>query len=58
MQKKGRPLHLTPKALLHNLMMNAGRTVPHDSYFELRGDNGTDVLARVFADLRQAIAQE
>ena len=30
-QKRGRPLHLTPKefALLHNLMMNAGKPVPH-----------------------------
>jgi two-component system KDP operon response regulator KdpE len=30
-QKKGRPLHLTPKefALLHKLMMNAGKPVPH-----------------------------
>jgi DNA-binding winged helix-turn-helix (wHTH) protein len=30
-QKRGRPLHLTPKefALLHSLMMNAGRPVPH-----------------------------
>jgi two-component system, OmpR family, KDP operon response regulator KdpE len=30
-QKRGRPLHLTPKefALLHNLMMNAGKPVSH-----------------------------
>ena len=30
-QKRGRPLHLTPKefALLHNLMVNAGKPVPH-----------------------------
>jgi two-component system KDP operon response regulator KdpE len=30
-QKRGRPLHLTPKefALLHRLMMNAGKPVPH-----------------------------
>jgi two-component system, OmpR family, KDP operon response regulator KdpE len=30
-QKRGRPLHSTPKefALLHNLMMNAGKPVPH-----------------------------
>jgi DNA-binding response OmpR family regulator len=30
-QKRGRPLHLTPKefALLHKLMMNAGKPVPH-----------------------------
>jgi two-component system, OmpR family, KDP operon response regulator KdpE len=31
LRKKGRPLHLTPKefALLHNLMMNAGKPVPY-----------------------------
>jgi two-component system KDP operon response regulator KdpE len=30
-QKRGRPLHLTPKefALLHHLMMNAGKPVPY-----------------------------
>jgi two-component system KDP operon response regulator KdpE len=30
-RKRGRPLHLTPKefTLLHNLMMNAGKPVPH-----------------------------
>ena len=30
-QKRGRPVHLTPKefALLHNLMMNAGKPVSH-----------------------------
>jgi DNA-binding response OmpR family regulator len=36
-QKKGRPLHLTPKefALLHNLMMNVGKTVSHRKLLRL-----------------------
>jgi two-component system KDP operon response regulator KdpE len=35
--KKGRPLHLTPKefALLHNLMMNAGKPISHRKLLRL-----------------------
>jgi hypothetical protein len=44
-QKRGRPLHLIRKELLHNLMMNVGKPVSIGNYYDYCEEHSTDVIA-------------